>query len=235
MASRDPSIRARSGVESRMSGGQARSLGDDGERGRLRKAARPVFRGPRLHLRPPARALGAATRKRSSGCSPGISRPSGGGPAAGCRAALATSPTPTTWSRTPCSGRLGHWVELRAAAGRRAAGVSAAGGAEPAARRATARRGRCPDQTGLDELESRGRRIASRAGDRTPGGRDATSARSRDCAPEEREAIIGRVELGMTYADLAEALGKPSSEAARKTAARAFRRLAEEMKVDRGS
>lgn len=48
--------------------------------------------------------------------------------------------------------------------------------------------------------------------------------------PEEREAIVGRVELGMSYADLAEALDKPSAEAARKAAKRALYRLAEEMK-----
>jgi RNA polymerase sigma-70 factor, ECF subfamily len=47
--------------------------------------------------------------------------------------------------------------------------------------------------------------------------------------PEEREAIIGRVEMGYTYQELAEALGKPSSEAARKAAERALLRLAEEM------
>ena len=47
---------------------------------------------------------------------------------------------------------------------------------------------------------------------------------------EDREAIIGRVELGMTYQELAEALKKPSAEAARKTAERALVRLAEEMK-----
>jgi RNA polymerase sigma-70 factor (ECF subfamily) len=47
--------------------------------------------------------------------------------------------------------------------------------------------------------------------------------------PEEREAIIGRVEMGYTYSELAEALGKPSSEAARKAAERALLRLAEEM------
>jgi RNA polymerase sigma-70 factor (ECF subfamily) len=47
---------------------------------------------------------------------------------------------------------------------------------------------------------------------------------------EEREAIIGRVELGLTYPELAEALGKPSAEAARKTAQRALVRLAEELK-----
>lgn len=47
--------------------------------------------------------------------------------------------------------------------------------------------------------------------------------------PEEREAIIARVEIGYTYAELAEALGKPSAEAARKAARRALLRLAEEM------
>ena len=47
--------------------------------------------------------------------------------------------------------------------------------------------------------------------------------------PEQREAIIGRVELGYTYQELAEALGKPTAEAARKTAQRALLRLVEEM------
>jgi DNA-directed RNA polymerase specialized sigma24 family protein len=47
--------------------------------------------------------------------------------------------------------------------------------------------------------------------------------------PEHREAIIARVELGYTYEELAQALGKPSAEAARKTARRALLRLAEEM------
>ena len=48
--------------------------------------------------------------------------------------------------------------------------------------------------------------------------------------PEEREAIIARVEMGYTYEELAEALGKPSPDAARKAAERALVRLAEEMK-----
>jgi len=47
--------------------------------------------------------------------------------------------------------------------------------------------------------------------------------------PEEREAVIARVELGYNYEELAVALGKPSSEAARKAAERALVRLAEEM------
>jgi len=50
---------------------------------------------------------------------------------------------------------------------------------------------------------------------------------------EEREAIIARVELGMSYEEMAEALGKPSTEAARKAAQRALVRLAAEMKHGR--
>ncbi len=49
--------------------------------------------------------------------------------------------------------------------------------------------------------------------------------------PEEREAIIGRVEMDYSYADLADVLGKPTADAARKAARRALLRLAEEMKV----
>jgi len=51
--------------------------------------------------------------------------------------------------------------------------------------------------------------------------------------PEEREAIVARVELGYSYEELAEVLAKPSLDAARKSAQRALLRLAEEMKVDR--
>ncbi len=48
--------------------------------------------------------------------------------------------------------------------------------------------------------------------------------------PAEREAIVGRVEMEYSYAELAEALGKPSADAARKAARRALLRLAEEMR-----
>jgi RNA polymerase sigma factor (sigma-70 family) len=48
--------------------------------------------------------------------------------------------------------------------------------------------------------------------------------------PEEREAIIARVEMGYSYAELAEILAKPTPDAARKAARRALIRLAEEMK-----
>jgi RNA polymerase sigma-70 factor (ECF subfamily) len=47
--------------------------------------------------------------------------------------------------------------------------------------------------------------------------------------PGEREAIIARIELGCSYGEMAEALGKPTADAARKAASRALMRLAEEM------
>lgn len=50
--------------------------------------------------------------------------------------------------------------------------------------------------------------------------------------PEDRELIIARVEMGLSYEELAVATGKPTAEAARKAAHRAVIRLAEEM--DRG-
>ena len=50
--------------------------------------------------------------------------------------------------------------------------------------------------------------------------------------PAEREAIIGRLEMGYTYEELATALGKASADAARKAATRALVRLAEVMGDD---
>ena len=51
--------------------------------------------------------------------------------------------------------------------------------------------------------------------------------------PGERDAIIGRIEMGYTYQELADVLGKPTADAARKTAERALIRLAEEMRRGR--
>jgi RNA polymerase sigma-70 factor, ECF subfamily len=45
----------------------------------------------------------------------------------------------------------------------------------------------------------------------------------------DREAIIGRIELGLSYPELAAALGKPSVAAAHMAVSRALVRLAEEM------
>ena len=66
-------------------------------------------------------------------------------------------------------------------------------------------------------------------------GRQATERYERALArlrPVDREAIVARVEMGCSYDELAEVLGKPSAEAARKAAMRALLRLAEEMKRD---
>lgn len=50
--------------------------------------------------------------------------------------------------------------------------------------------------------------------------------------PEDREALVARLELGCSYEEMATALGKPSPDAARKAAQRALVRLVAEMKRD---
>ena len=51
--------------------------------------------------------------------------------------------------------------------------------------------------------------------------------------PTDREAIVGRIELGLNNEELAQALGKPSANAARMAVERAILRLAKEMRRDR--
>ena len=53
--------------------------------------------------------------------------------------------------------------------------------------------------------------------------------------PEEREAIIARLELGLTYSELARALGKPTPDAARMAVSRALVRLTEELRSVRAA
>lgn len=48
--------------------------------------------------------------------------------------------------------------------------------------------------------------------------------------PEDRDAIIARVEMGMTHTELMHALGKPTPNAARMAVERALFRLAQEMR-----
>ena len=94
------------------------------------------------------------------------------------------------------------------------------------------RKGREPvriDVEGL-ALEAAGSPLEEAIGRETVERYEAALARLK---PEERAAIIARVELDYTYEELAEALAKPSAEAARKAAQRALLRLAEEMKRDR--
>lgn len=91
------------------------------------------------------------------------------------------------------------------------------------------RKGRRPPNTDLDDIEVDSAEsplehaIGHEAVDRYE------QALSR-LKPEEREAIIARVEMGYSYEELAEALDKPTPDAARKAAQRALVRLAEELK-----
>jgi RNA polymerase sigma factor (sigma-70 family) len=50
--------------------------------------------------------------------------------------------------------------------------------------------------------------------------------------PETREAVIARIEMGCSYAEVAELMEKPSVDAARMMVSRALVRLAEEMRHD---
>jgi RNA polymerase sigma-70 factor (ECF subfamily) len=64
-------------------------------------------------------------------------------------------------------------------------------------------------------------------------GREVVDAYERalaDLKSEDREAIIGRIEMGLTNDELASALGKPSSNAARMAVERALVRLARAMR-----
>jgi RNA polymerase sigma-70 factor, ECF subfamily len=91
------------------------------------------------------------------------------------------------------------------------------------------RKGRQPPVTDLDGIDVE----SSESPLEEAIGREAVERYERalqKLTAEEREAIIARVEMGQSYEELAEALGKPTSEAARKTARRALIRLAEEMK-----
>lgn len=94
------------------------------------------------------------------------------------------------------------------------------------------RKGREPESTSLDS-------VAVEAADsplEAAIGREKVEAYEKaleSLRPEEREAIIARVELGYSYEEMAVMLDKPSADAARKTAQRALVRLAEEMKRGR--
>jgi RNA polymerase sigma-70 factor, ECF subfamily len=90
------------------------------------------------------------------------------------------------------------------------------------------RKGRRPSATDLDNVEADGAESPLEQAI----GREAVERYEKALArlkAEEREAIIARVEMGYTYEELAEALGKPTPDAARKAAQRALVRLAEEL------
>jgi RNA polymerase sigma-70 factor (ECF subfamily) len=52
-----------------------------------------------------------------------------------------------------------------------------------------------------------------------------------ELAEEQQEAVIMRIEMGFTHHRIAEALGKPSADAARMTVSRALLRLADAMRA----
>ena len=90
------------------------------------------------------------------------------------------------------------------------------------------RKRRRPEETGFDGFETDKR--ASPLEEAI--GRESMERYERALAaldPGEREAVIGRIEMGYSYEELAEALGKPTADAARKAARRALIRLVEHM------
>ena len=90
------------------------------------------------------------------------------------------------------------------------------------------RKGRQPQSTDLDDIQDDS--VSSPLEQAI--GREAVERYERALErlkPEEREAIIARIEMGYTYDELADALGKPTPDAARKAARRALVRLAEEL------
>jgi RNA polymerase sigma factor (sigma-70 family) len=91
------------------------------------------------------------------------------------------------------------------------------------------RKGRHPESTDLDEVPL----DAANSPLEEAIGREAVARYERALErlkPEEREAIIARIEMGYSYDELAQVLGKPTPDAARKTAQRSLVRLAEEMR-----
>ena len=55
------------------------------------------------------------------------------------------------------------------------------------------------------------------------------AAQEDELRPEERDLIVGRLELELSYEELAQAVGRPTANAARSAVVRAMIRLAEEM------
>ena len=90
------------------------------------------------------------------------------------------------------------------------------------------RRGRSPHETAFSGLEVAGHLspLEQAIGGETI---DRYERALSQLKPEERNAIIGRIEMGYSYEELADTLHKPSAEAARKAAQRALVRLIREM------
>jgi RNA polymerase sigma-70 factor, ECF subfamily len=91
------------------------------------------------------------------------------------------------------------------------------------------RRRRTPPQTPLDSaLPAQGQSpLEAAIGAETLAKYDRALDR---LEPETREAVIARIEMGCSYAEIAELMDKPSADAARMVVSRALLRLAEEMR-----
>lgn len=91
------------------------------------------------------------------------------------------------------------------------------------------RKGRRPEGTSLNGLEPADTPspLQEAIGRETAENYERALARLK---AEDRDAIVAKVELGLNDAELAEMLGKPTRDAARKAAQRALVRLAEEMR-----
>ena len=91
------------------------------------------------------------------------------------------------------------------------------------------RAGRHPQHAALDDDEPDNRLspLEAAIGAETVERYEAALQRLRE---DERELIVARLELGLTYAEMADALQKVSADAARMAVGRALVRLAEEMR-----
>jgi RNA polymerase sigma factor (sigma-70 family) len=94
------------------------------------------------------------------------------------------------------------------------------------------RKGRQPEVKDLADIDVRDDQspLEEAIGRETLGHYEVALKRLR---PEEREAIVARVEMHYSYEEMAQVLGKPTPDAARKAAQRALVRLAEEMRLMR--
>jgi RNA polymerase sigma-70 factor (ECF subfamily) len=92
------------------------------------------------------------------------------------------------------------------------------------------RKGRQPDMHDLADIDVRDDQspLEEAIGRETLEHYEAALKRLR---PEEREVIVARVEMHYSYEEIAQVLGKPTPDAARKAAQRALVRLAEEMRL----
>ena len=123
--------------------------------------------------------------------------------------------------------------DVRASTSRRPAGLPPTGGTQPAARRVAAE----ASSTAVTDIEAVGLEAEGSPLEAAIGREEAVlyeTALGR-LRPEEREAIIARIEMGYDWTPQPpRRWGKPSPDAARKAVQRAVVRLAEEIRRARG-